>query len=464
MESIPKNKTPVLVVDDDVGILSSIEAVITRSGMPGPALVSDSRRVMDLVRQYRFYLVLLDLIMPHVSGMDILKQLKKEFPETECVIITAVDDVSTAVQAMKYGAYDYLVKPFDEDKMIITIQRALEIYSLRQGLTPLERIPSFSELKNLHAFKDMVAGDEKTAMVFHQAEIAAATDYNLLITGETGTGKDLLVRIIHNLSHRSRGPFVAINISASSKTLFEDDLFGHVKGAYTGALTDKEGFFESAQGGTLYLDEITELNRELQVKLLRAIEEKEIFRLGATVPTPVDVRIITSTNANINAEIHAQRFREDLFYRLNRSHIHIPPLRERKKDILPLAAHFLSIHAKKNQKNIHSLTPDLSDRLLEYPFPGNIRELENIIASAVLSEKGSVLTLSSTTLPEKYSAPHLAPPHELISLEELEQQHILRVLEATGGNRTRAAKTLGIDLRTLRRKLVKFSDPSTRAK
>jgi DNA-binding NtrC family response regulator len=464
MEFIPKDKTPVLVVDDDVGILSSIEAVITRSGMPEPALVSDSGRVMDLVRQYRFYLVLLDLIMPRASGMDILKQLKTEFPETECVIITAVDDVSMAVQAMKYGAYDYLVKPFDENKMVITIQRALERYSLRHGLAPLERIPSFPELKNLRAFKDMLAGDEKMALVFHQAEIAAATDYNLLITGETGTGKDLLVRIIHKLSHRSRGPFVAINTSASSKTLFEDDLFGHVKGAYTGALTDKEGFFESAQGGTLYLDEITELPRELQVKLLRAIEEKEIYRLGATAPTPLEMRIITSTNRNIDEEIHAQRFREDLFYRLNRSHIHIPPLRERKKDILPLAAHFLSIHAKQNQKNIHSLTPGLSDRLLEYPFPGNVRELENIIASAVLSEKGSVLTLSATTLPGKYPAPHPAQPHALISLQELEKQHILRVLEATGWNRTRAAKMLGIDLRTLRRKLGKLSDPSTRTK
>jgi DNA-binding NtrC family response regulator len=464
MESIPKDKTPVLVADDDVGILSSIEAVITRSGLPEPALVSDSRRVMDLVREHRFYLVLLDLLMPHASGMDILKQLKKEFPETECVIITAVDDVSTAVQAMKYGAYDYLVKPFDENKMIITIRRALERYSLRHGLTPLERLPSFSELKNLHAFKDMIAGDEKMAPVFHQAEIAAATAYNLIITGKTGTGKDLLVRIIHKLSHRSRGPFVAINISASSKTLFEDDLFGHVKGAYTGALTNKKGFFEIAQGGTLYLDEIAEIPRELQAKLLRVIEEKEIFRLGTAVPMPIDVRIITSTSRNIDEEIHAQRFREDLFYRLNRIHIHIPPLTERKKDILPLVAHFLSIHAKKNQKNIHSLSPDLSNYLLEYPFPGNVRELENIIASAVLSEKGSVLTLSSTTLLGKYSAPQLAQPHELISLKELEKQHILRVLEATGGNRIRTAKTLGINLRTLRRKLGKFSDPTTRTK
>ena len=464
MESIPKDKTPILVADDDIGILSSIEAVIIRSGMPEPALVSDSRRVMDLVRQYRFYLVLLDLIMPHAGGMDILKQLKKEFPETECVIITAVDDVSTAVQAMKYGAYDYLIKPFDENKMVITIQRALERYSLRHGLTPLEKTPSFYELKNLQAFEGMVAGDEKMAMVFHQAEISAATDYNLLVTGETGTGKDLLVRIIHKLSHRSRGPFVAVNISASSKTLFEDDFFGHVKGAYTGGLTDKAGFFESAQGGTLYLDEIAEIPRELQVKLLRVIEEKEIFRLGTAVPMPVDVRIITSTSGNIEEEIHAQRFREDLFYRLNRSHIHIPPLRERKKDILPLAAHFLSIHAKKNQKSILSLSPDLSACLLEYPFPGNVRELETIIASAVLSEKGSVLTLSSTTLPGKYSAPHSAQPYELISLEEFEKQHILRVLEATGGNRTRAAKTLKIDVRTLRRKLGKFNDPSIRAK
>ncbi|MFC1839515.1 sigma-54-dependent transcriptional regulator [Thermodesulfobacteriota bacterium] len=458
MESIPKDNTPILVADDDVGILSSIEAVITRSGMPKPALVSDSRHIMDLVRQYRFQLVLLDIIMPHISGMDILKQLKKEFPKTECVIITAVDEVSIAVQAMKHGAFDYLVKPFEENKMIIVIRHALERYSYRHGLTPLERIPPFSEIKDLNAFKDMVAGDEKMALVFQKAEIAAVTDYNLLITGETGTGKDMLARIVHKLSNRSRNPFVAINTSASSKALFEDDFFGHVKGAFTGALTGKEGFFESAQGGTLYLDEITELPRELQVKLLRAIEEKEIFRLGAAVPKPVDMRIIASTNCNIYEEIHAKRFREDLFYRLNRSHIHIPPLRERKKDILPLAAHFLNIHAEKNRKNIDSLSPGLSDRLLKYSFPGNVRELDNIIASAVLSEKGSVLSLSSTSPLEKVSDPLLAQTREPNTLQELEKQHILRVLEISEGNRTRAAKRLGIDLRTLRRKLSKFRD------
>jgi DNA-binding NtrC family response regulator len=464
MESIPKEKTPILVADDDVGILSSIEAVIIRSGMPKPALVSDSRRVMDLVRQYHFQLVLLDLIMPHVSGMDILKQLKKESPGTECVIITALDDVSIAVQAMKLGAYDYLVKPFDEDKMAIVIQHALERYSYRHGLTPLERIPSFSEIKDLPAFKDMVAEDEKMALVFQKAEIAAVTDYNLLITGETGTGKDMLARIVHKLSHRSISPFVAVNASASSKALFEDDFFGHVKGAYTGALTEKEGFFESAKGGTLYLDEITELPREFQVKLLRAIEEKEIFRLGAAVRMPIDIRILASTNCDIYQEIHAKRFREDLFYRLNRIHIHIPPLRERKKDILPLAAHFLNVHAEKNQKNIHTLSPGFSEYLLEYSFPGNVRELDNIITSAVLSEKGSVLSLSSTSPLEKVSDPLLLQTHESTTLKELEKQHILRALEITEGNRVRAAKRLGIDLRTLQRKLIKFRDPSTRAK
>jgi transcriptional regulator with PAS, ATPase and Fis domain len=331
-------------------------------------------------------------------------------------------------------------------------------------LIPLEKPPPFSEIKDLHVFKDMVTVDEKMALVFQKAEIAAVTDYNLLITGETGTGKDMLARIVHKLSHRSGSPFVAINTSASSKALFEDDFFGHVKGAYTGALKGKEGFFESAQSGTLYLDEITELPRELQVKLLRAIEEKEIFRLGAAVPMPVDMRIIASTNCDIYEEIHAKRFREDLFYRLNRSHIHIPALRERKKDILPLAAHFLNIHAEKNRKNIDSLSPDLSDRLLEYPFPGNVRELDNIIASAVFSEKGSVLSLSSTSPLKKGSDPLLTQTREPDNLQELEKQHILRVLEISEGNRTRAAKRLGIDLRTLRRKLSKFRDQSTRVK
>ena len=464
MKSIPELKTPILVVDDDVGLLLSIEAVLTSADLPQPALVSDSRQVIELVRKHRFHLVLIDLIMPHLGGHDLLKQLKKEFPDIECVIITAIDEVSLAVKAIKFGAFDYLVKPLDKDKMIIVINHALERYSLRHGLTPVEKSHSFSDLKNESAFNVMVSEDESMARVFHLAETAAASDYNLVITGETGTGKGMLAKIIHRLSYRVKGPFVPVNISASSKSLFEDDFFGHTKGAYTGAITEKKGFFETAQEGTLFLDEIAELDIELQAKLLRVIEDKELYRLGTTKTSKIDVRIIVSTNRNIRKEIVKQRFREDLFYRLNMFHIHIPPLRKRKKDIVLLANHFLNIHAKKNRKKIDSLAPDLIDRLINYSFPGNVRELENIIAAGVLLEKGRRITSSSVQNLDNLPAFNQTHINDVLSMAEVEKKQIFLALEATGGNRTRAAKILGIGLRTLRRKLNQYGDSAARPK
>ena len=456
MESIPDNHTPILVVDDDVGLLSSIKATLVSSGIPEPVLVSDGRRVMDLVREHRFMLVFLDLVMPHINGMEVLQQIKKEFPEIECVIVTATDDVSSAVQAMKYGAYDYLVKPLNSEKLIIVINRALERYNLRQGLALFEKKQSFSDLKNPQAFTDMIAEDESMALVFHQAESVAPTDYSVVISGESGTGKEMLARIIHDLSNRSNGPFFAVNMGAFSRTLFEDEFFGHTKGAYTGAVSEKKGFFEAARGGTLFLDEITELEPSLQGKLLRVLQESELYRLGSTRLENVDVRIVAATNRDITGEIEDGRFRADLFYRLNMCHIKVPPLRERKKDILPLARHFLKIHALKNEKEIDSLTQELAGRLLEYPFPGNVRELENIMAAAILLEKGKVLTLSSVSALLANSETGQGCHQELITLSELEKLHIQKVLEAMNGNRTRAAKILGIGLRTLQRKIKTF--------
>ena len=456
MESIPDNHTPILVVDDDVGLLSSIKATLVSSGIPEPVLVSDGRRVMELVRDHRFMLVFLDLVMPHINGMEVLQQIKKEFPEIECVIVTATDDVSSAVQAMKYGAYDYLVKPLNSEKLIIVINRALERYNLRQGLALFEKKQSFSDLKNPQAFTDMIAEDESMALVFHQAESVAPTDYSVVISGESGTGKEMLARIIHDLSNRSKGPFFAVNMGAFSRTLFEDEFFGHTKGAYTGAVSEKKGFFEAARGGTLFLDEITELEPSLQGKLLRVLQESELYRLGSTRLENVDVRIVAATNRDISGEIEDGRFRADLFYRLNMCHIKVPALRERKKDILPLARHFLKIHALKNEKEIDSLTQDLAGRLLEYPFPGNVRELENIMAAAILLEKGKVLTLSSVSALLVNSEPGQGCNQELITLSELEKLHIQKVLEAMNGNRTRAAKILGIGLRTLQRKIKTF--------
>ncbi len=461
MKSISGPENRVLVVDDDVGLLLSIKATIASSGLPEPAIVSDSRMVMDLVRAHDFHLLLLDLIMPNIGGTEILRQVKEEFPTIECIIVTAVDDVSSAVQAIKYGAFDYLVKPINSEKLIITINRALERYNLRNNLALFEKKLSFSDLKNPSAFEGMVAEDQAMAMVFHQAEIAAPTDYNVVLTGESGTGKEMLARIIHKLSNRSNGSFAAVNMASFSKTLFEDDFFGHVKGAYTGALNEKKGFFEAAQGGTLFLDEITELEKILQSKMLRVVEERELYRLGSTESKNVDVRIISATNSDIEEEIEKGRFRKDLFFRLNMFHINIPPLRERKKDILPLTRHFLLRHARKNNKDINSIDPDLADCLLNYPYSGNVRELENIIAKAVLLEEGKFLTLSSAQDVVSFSRPEERRETGPMTLDEIEKQHIIRVLESTGQNRTRAARILGIGLRTLQRKLKSYDDRQT---
>jgi DNA-binding NtrC family response regulator len=457
MESIPDKHTPVLVVDDDEGLLLSIKATLVSSGLPEPALVSDSRNVMALMRQQPFQLVLLDLMMPHLNGIGVLEKIKREFPDSECVVVSANDEVATAVEAMSLGASDYLVKPLNSEKLIALVNRSLEKYILQDELARFGGKKVFSELKNPQAFADMVAEDESMALVFHQVEAVANTDYSVVINGESGTGKEMLARVIHRISNRSEAPFVAVNMASFSKTIFEDEFFGHAKGAYTDASSDRQGFFEVAQGGTLFLDEITELDPSLQAKLLRVIEEREFYRLGSTEIRNVDVRIIAATNRDIHEEIIKKHFRADLFYRINMYNIKIPPLRERKDDILPLAKHFLKIHARTNNKNIQNLAPDLAQRLLESSFLGNVRELENIIAGAVLLERGKTLALASARNLLPYNGPERRKNVELLTLNELERRHIERVLEITDGNRPKAAKILGINISTVYRKLEKFN-------
>ncbi len=458
MDPMHSRKSTILAVDDDKGLLLSIKAALASAGMPEPALISDSRQVMDAVANNRFHLVLLDLIMPEPGGMQLLQQIKEKFPSIECIIITAVDDVPSAVQAMQLGAYDYLVKPINSERLIIAVNRALERYNLKNKLALFERRQRFTDLQNPSAFQDIVAEDPSMAMVFHQVEVVAPTDYNLVITGESGTGKEMIARVIHNLSARSQGPFIAVNMASFSKGLFEDDFFGHTRGAYTGAVADKKGFFEAARGGTLFLDEIAELEPSLQGKMLRVIQEREFYRLGTTQVRDIDIRIISATNRDIKEEIDKERFRKDLFYRLNMFHITIPPLRERKKDIIPLALHFLKIHARNNNKNIHSLDSAFARNLLEQPFYGNVRELESIIAKSVLMEQGPALT--STAVQDQLfdETPSPGGGGRLIPLADVEKAHILNVLEATGNNRTQAARILGIGLRTLQRKLQEWAE------
>lgn len=464
MEQINDPRTPVLVVDDDTGLLASIHAVLVGAGFPEPALLSDGRRVMDLLRTLDIHLVLLDLIMPQVEGLELLRQIKTEFPHVECIIFTAVDDVATAIQAMRFGAYDYLVKSLNNEKLVIVITRALERYSLRHELTLHERKQSFADLKHPEAFRHLVARDEAMALVFRQVEVVAPTDYSVVITGESGTGKEMLARVIHALSSRAAAPFMGVNMAAFSRSIFEDEFFGHAKGAYTNAVGERKGFLESAQGGTLFLDEITELDPGLQSKLLRVIEERELYRLGSTERRNVDVRFIAATNRDIQQEIAAGRFRADLFYRLNHYTIRIPALRERPRDILPLATHFLGIHARKNNRPVRTIAPELAQRLQAYAYPGNVRELQNILAAAVLAAQGEQLTSSHTVhlLPPSAGQPPAAnappsPASAFLTLEELEKRHIRDVLEACGGNRVEAARILGINPSTVYRKIKSYA-------
>lgn len=461
MQHIPDKKTPILIVDDDTGFLLTIKEVLLNAGMPEPALVSDPGQVMDLFKIHRFQFVLVDLIMPRVSGVELLKQIKTAHFNTECVIVTASDDIDSAVSAMKVGAYDYLTKPVRYEKLIILIQRAMERYCLRRGLSLYERKQFMSELNHPEVFEDMVAVDHAMARVLRQIEMVAPTDYSVVITGESGTGKEMVARKIHALSNRSDGPFVAVNMGAVSETLFKDELFGHKKGAYTGAAVDKKGFFEIAASGTLFLDEITDLDVSLQSGLLRVIQEKEFYRVGCTRTMDTDVRMVAATNKDVAHEIEKKRFRPDLFHRLNMFHIDIPPLRERKADVLPLARLFMDQYAAQTGKRILRMAPDLEPFLLKYPFHGNVRELKNMIAAAVLMEKTDTLTSASLPIePSNSRADTFNSDLDPLdadtltwTMAKMEQHHILRVLASVGNNRTQAAKILGIGRKTLHRKL-----------
>lgn len=454
MEYVPDTPTPILIVDDDTGFLRTAKAILVKAGMPEPALVSDSRRVPELLDTYPFRFVLIDMVMPEMDGLTLLQQIKSSHADVECVIITVMDDVASAVQAIRYGAYDYLLKPISSEKLFIVIQRALERYCMRHERALFEKVPTKSDLKRQESFDDIIAVDSGMVRVFHQVEIVAPTDYSVVITGESGTGKELIARTIHHVSRRTDKPFVPVNMGAISGSLFQDDFFGHASGAYTGANSERKGFLEAAKDGTLFMDEIIDLDLAQQGTLLRVLQEKEFYRLGSSKSRSANVRILAATNRSFEEEIKQKRFRADLFHRLNMFHIHLPPLRERPADILPLSHHFVRIYADQNGKKIRGISSDVIDILKSYSFPGNVRELINIIASAVLQESGDKLTVSSLPLHLGNSSSAKAITHNTgKTLMQVEQNYIRKVLSDTKGNRTHAAKVLGIGLRTLQRKL-----------
>jgi len=444
----------ILVVDDEKLTLKNLKYILAKEGYEVKA-VDNGMSALNLLKNEEFDLVITDLKMNMVSGLDILEKCKEWYPDTEVIMITAYGSIDSAIQAMKLGAYHYITKPFRLDELKILVKEALEKVRIKKENKRLKE-----ELERLKGtVVHIITQNPEMKKILELAEKVAPTDCPVLILGETGTGKELLARYIHQHSRRKDKAFLAINCGALTEELLANELFGHEKGAYTGAVSTKKGLLEVASGGTLFLDEITEMSPTMQVKFLRVLQEKEFIRLGGTEPIKVDVRIIAATNRDIKKEIEKGRFREDLYYRLNVISFNLPPLCQRKEDIPLLCYYFLNKYAKEMNKEVKEISEEAMELLLSYDYPGNVRELENIIARAVALTNSSKIELSH--LPEdlkKFKIFTFRKKNSpLPTLEEQEKEYIKMVLKEVGGNKTLAAQILGIDRATLWRKLKKYS-------
>jgi len=437
-----------LIVDDERANLGSLERIFAREGYVVRG-VATGEEALDLLRNTRVNVLLTDLKLPGLSGVDLLRHARTLCPETEVILMTAFGTVETAVLAMKEGAYDFITKPFKRNQVVKSVAQALE----RQRLVAENRALR-AELDGMLREREVIGASlalRRTLDLVHQAAPSSAT---VLLEGESGTGKELLARLVHGRSMRRGAPFIAVNLAALPETIIESELFGHERGAFTGATTRKEGRFALAHGGTLFLDEIAEVSPQVQVKLLRVLQEGEFERLGGTGTLKVDVRIVAATNRELLEEVAAGRFRQDLFYRLNVIHICVPPLRERREDIPLLANHFLGRFCRQNNKEIRGFQREALDFLDTYHWPGNVRELQGVIERAVVLTRNEFVTLDD--LPE-----HVRHSQDLRAitiplgtpLEEIERQVIRETLRLTKGDKRRTAQLLGIAARTVYRKL-----------
>ncbi|MFQ5991995.1 MAG: sigma-54-dependent transcriptional regulator [Nitrospiraceae bacterium] len=442
----------ILVVDDEPEMRSLLRDVLQERGHH-VSVASSGREALKQLSEGDYGVVLTDLRMKEMQGLELLEEVRRDYADINVILMTAFGSIETAVEAMKKGACDYLVKPIKTEELVRVTERAIRESALRQEVNRLRR-----EIHQEYSFHQILGKSKAIREVFDLIRRVAESPTNVLITGESGTGKELVAKAIHYNSERRDAPFVPVNCAAIPETLLESELFGHTKGAFTDAKAEKPGLFEEAHKGTLFLDEISELPLMLQAKLLRAIQEREIRRIGATRPSPTDVRIIASTNLALADEVKAKRFREDLFYRLNVIEIRIPPLRERREDIPLLAEAFLRKYASAGHKQSLVISESTYSLLMDYPWPGNVRELENAIERAVTLARG-----------EKVSPEDLPPAilgargdwriidqaaERTLPLGEVEREYILCILEKTGGNKYQAAQILGIDRKTLYRKLA----------
>ena len=441
----------ILVIDDEEVMRDSCKQVLSRQGH-SVKLAEDGYQGLELLKKKSFDLVILDLKMPGIDGMEVLEKIKESSPETVVVVITGYATVESAVEAMKRGAYDFLPKPFTPEEFRLIIERALEKKRLI-----LENIYLRQELE-VKRKSDVIIGKSKVMQkVYELIRRVGPTDSTVLILGESGTGKELVAKAIHHHSQRKNKPFVIVDCGALVENLFESELFGHVKGSFTDAASTKHGRFEVANGGTLFFDEIGNIEPTIQAKLLRAIQEREITRIGSSKTIKVDVRIVAATNKNLRKAIQEKTFREDLFYRLSVVPIALPPLRERGKDIPELANYFLKKYNQKRGKNLTGISQRAMKALTEYSWPGNVRELENAIERAVVLAKGNVIEpsdLSYYGLAVDVSPGFTPGNHK--RLIDVEAEHILNILKETGWHKSQTAKLLGIDRKTLRAKMEKY--------
>ncbi len=445
----------ILIIDDEQTQREVLTGYLRKKGYH--ILSADSgEEGIRLVRKNPVDIVLSDFKMPDKTGLEVLEEVKKINPEVSFVIITAYSTVETAVKAMRMGAYDYISKPVDLDELDLLIEKIVENRNLKSEIQNLK-----SQLQEKHKITSIISQSPRMQEVLSISSRAAESSASILITGENGTGKEVLAKAIHYISPRKDGPFVAVNIPALSENLLESELFGHEKGSFTGADRMRRGRFEVASGGTIFLDEIGDIPPSMQVKLLRVLQEREIERVGGTEKIPVDVRIISATNRNLEQKIKEGSFREDLFYRLNIVTICIPPLHDRREDILPLIEFFTEKFARQNNKEGMEISKEAVDILLKYNFPGNVRELENIIERSVVLSRGSLITLSDLPMNVRgFRAEASAGQSEGETLndkiESLEKSMIYDALAKMNGNQTQAGKLLGITERNLRYKMKKY--------
>ncbi|AKJ41147.1 sigma-54-dependent Fis family transcriptional regulator [Pragia fontium] len=448
-----KHKAHILVVDDDLSHCTIIQALMKGWGYQ-VTLAHNGLEAIEQVKQSPFDLILTDVRMSEMDGIEALKAIKAYNPAIPILIMTAYSNIESAVEAIKAGAYDYLTKPLDFDMLQLTIERALEHTYLKSENQTLKQQLTIDS-------QNMIGRSVQMRRLMEMIAMIAPSEATVLICGESGTGKELIARSVHANSLRKTQPLVIVNCAALSESLLESELFGHEKGAFTGADKRREGRFMEADKGTLFLDEIGEVSLLMQAKLLRAIQEREIQRVGSNQTLNVDVRLIAATNRDLKADVEAGKFRQDLYYRLNVVTVDSPPLRARNEDIPTLAMHFLEKFAQRNRKSVKGFTPQAMDMLLKYNWPGNVRELENTVERAVIlltgdfiSEKELPLSINQF-IEESVSSEHADGPIQ--PLEQVEKEAILSALEKTGGNKTEAARQLGITRKTLLAKLQKSS-------